>query len=363
MLGAMGAAAAAAVVAPLIVGPATTAEAAPIWNEAAMIDILNHPNMATHATYDTADSAGNHMEAASIIQLRAGAAYKYACVYHTPIAVTGGWKFQVHVAGSNNLTSWTHLGVLIDNADMPKILRVSGSDWIVVTHEQWSGPGPASTAPCNVTFRLFYTDADLLARTIRSTYTMPIYGTSGLNGTPSFYDAVLVFDGTFYAVNGQYGFHDWNGTKDVNDSTTINQMFNPAGTVAAFPATATGYNDDFINMGVTGNIGDRDTIAPSFGGRYNVQEGNIGMPGQDFGLWRMWLYKYSEPTKNPTGAGTVSALSPVTPFGSTSFGNPCVSIVDAPSGGGQVMWVSYFLFSEGAGNPSEMRSLIYWTNI
>jgi hypothetical protein len=44
------------------------------------------------------------------------------------------------------------------------------------------------------------------------------------------------------------------------------------------------------------------------------------------------------------------------------FGNPGVRIVDAPDGVGQVMWVSYFLFSEGTG-AGQGGSLIYWTRI
>jgi hypothetical protein len=52
----------------------------------------------------------------------------------------------------------------------------------------------------------------------------------------------------------------------------------------------------------------------------------------------------------------------VTPGGSVSFGNPSARIVDAPIGAGTVMWVSYFLFAEGAG-AGEAGSLIYWIDI
>jgi hypothetical protein len=276
--------------------------------------------------------------------------------------VPGGYRFKVNLAASQDLVSWTFLRTLVDNADMPKVLRVSGASWIVLTHEQWSGPGPASTAPSKVAFRLFYADADLLDGAIRATYTMPLFGASKLDGTPSFYDAHLVLDTGYYSVDGQYGFHNWNGTRDVNDVTTITRMFDPRfGRTAAFPSTATAYNNKLVAAGVTGNIGQRDTIAQPFG-RYNVQEGNIGTPAGSWDKWRLWLYRFSETTAYPTGAGTVRRLNPVTPHHSVSFGNPSVRVVDAPDGGGQVVWVSYFLFSEGAG-AGEAGSLIYWVRI
>lgn len=364
ILTAMAVTAAGVIVAPLIEDPASAAQAAitpNVLGEAAMINILTHPDTASFAAYAAKDGAGNAMESPSIMQL-VGAAYKYAAVYHTPYVVTGGWHYKVNLAGSNDLINWTFIRTLMDNADMPKILRVTGSTWIVVTHEQWSGPGPTSTAPSNVAFRLFYTDTDLLNGTIASTYTMPMYGPSQLNGTPSFYAANLVLDTGYYSVDGQYGFHDWDGTRDSNDVTTITRMFDPRpGKTTASPSTATAYNNKFIVAGVTGNIGQRDTIDQPFG-RYNLQEGNIGLPGGSWDKWRLWLYKYTETTAYPTGAGTVTQLSPVTPHGSFSFGNPSVRIVDAPGGAGQVMWVSYFLFKEGAGLGEE-GSLIYWTNI
>jgi len=326
-----------------------------------MISILEHPDTADHAAYGAVDSAGNAMQSPSIIQLQ-GVAYKYAAVYHTPYLVAGGYRFKVNLAASQDLIMWTFVRTLIDDADMPKILRVTGASWIVITHEQWSGPGPASTAPSNVAFRLFYTDTDLLNGTIRATYTMPMYGTSQLNGTPSFYDAHLVLDTGYYSVDGQYGFHNWNGTRDVNDVTTITRMFDPrSGRTNAYPSTATAYNNKFIAQGVTGNIGQRDTIAHPFG-RYNVQEGNIGTPGGSWDKWRLWLYTYTETTAYPTGAGTVRQLIPVTPNHSVSFGNPSIRIVEAAEGTGQIMWISYFLFAEGAG-PGEAGSLIYWTRI
>lgn len=330
-------------------------------DEGTMVGILNHPDTADHAAYGATDSAGNPMQSPSIVQL-SGVAYKYAAVYHTPYAVSGGYRYRVNLAASTDLVTWHFVRTLLDDADMPKIERVAGSSWIVLTHEQWLGAGPASTSPSQVTFRLFYDDQHLLDGSVGSTYAMPMYGTSDLNGTPSFYDAHMSYNGGYYRVDGQYGFHSWNGSRDVNDVTTIYGMFDPRGDqTRAYPSTADAYNNKFIAAGVTGNIGQRDTIDQGFG-RYNVQEGNVGTPAGSWDKWRLSLYEYSETTNYPTGEGTVTRLAPVTPHGSVSFGNPSVRVVDAPDGNGQVMWVSYFLFSEGAG-PGEAGSLIYWTHL
>jgi hypothetical protein len=331
------------------------------WDEAGMIDILEHPDTADHAAYAATDSMGNAMQSPSLVEL-SGVGYRYGLVYHTPYPVSSGYRYQVNLAGSDDLVEWTFIRTIVDNGDMPKVARVSGANWIILAHEQWLGPGPDSSAPCTVAFQLFYTDADFVNGAIRATYSMPRYGDSDLNGTPSFYDAHLVLDSDYYSVDGQYGFHHWSGTRDVNGVTTITRMFDPRpGHTTPDPSTADLYNNAFVAQGVTGNVGQRDTIVAPFG-RYNVQEGNVGTPGASWDKWRLWLYRYNETTAYPTGAGTVRQLLPVTTNGSVSFGNPSMRIVSAPDGPGQVMWVSYFLFSEGAGS-GEAGSLIYWTQI
>ncbi|MEO1222107.1 MAG: hypothetical protein AAFY42_12260, partial [Pseudomonadota bacterium] len=74
------------------------------------------------------------------------------------------------------------------------------------------------------------------------------------------------------------------------------------------------------------------------------------------------LYKFGDPYNYPTGQGTMTTLSPQTPRGSRSFGNPSVAIFDRPGGGGKAMVVNYYLFNEGAGS-GEAGSLIYYYHI
>jgi hypothetical protein len=320
---------------------------------------LANPRSATDAKYHAVDNQGNPMQSPSIIQMT-GESYAYAAVYHTPYSVTGGFRYKINLAVSDDLIHWTFVRTLIDNADMPKIVEVSGSDWVLIAHEQWLGASVASTAPCQVAFALFYDLGDLMNGTIRASWIAPQYE-SDLNGTPSIYNAQLVSNGGEYVVNGQFGFHYWNGTRDVNAFTTIDNLFDPQGGTVSYPATATGYNNLLINAGVSGNIGQRDTLVTT-SGRYNIQEGNIGTPATSWNNWRIWLYTFAGSAQYPTGNGNLVMLSPQTSHGSYSFGNPSVSVVDNPDGNGHALVISYFIFSQGAA-PGEAGSLIYYYSI
>ena len=320
---------------------------------------LEHPNLATAARYKLKDSAGNSMDCMSVLQT-SGQSYKYAAVYHTAYQVTGGLRFKINLAGSNDLINWTYIGILLDNADMPRIAQVTGSTWIVLTHEQWFGAGPTSASPARVSYKLFYNFNDLMLRTVRVSWTAPSY-TSDLNGTPSIYEAHLAQYNGNYTVDGQYGFHFWDGSRDLNAVTTVQKLFSPSDPVVSSPSTASLYNNTLIANGVTGSIGQRDTLITT-AIRYNIQEGNIGQPGASFDKWRIWLYKFGDNLNYPTGNGTWSALSPITPAGSTSFGNPSITVVDKPTGNGKSIVISYYLFSEGA-KKQEAGPLIYYFNL
>jgi hypothetical protein len=329
---------------------------------------LEHPNMAAAATYQLHDSAGNEMDVPSIIQMT-GQSYKYAAVYHTPVCVSGctppataQYRYQVNLAASNDLVTWTYIGLLVDNASMPKIAQISGASWVVVTHEQWLGSGTPSAAPAQVGYELFYDFNDLMSKTIRSTWIAPQY-IDNLNGTPSVYEFHLANYGGYYSVDGQYGFH-FNDTStgfDENAVTTITQLFDPTGGTATYPSTASTYNGVLQSAGAVATVGDRDTLVTTTA-RFNVQEGNVGAGANFWYNWRIFLYTFVESTNYPTGAGSAIQLSPVTPNSSTSLGNPTISVVDNPSGTGKALVVSYFIFGQGAGS-GEAGSLLYYFNI
>jgi len=338
---------------------------APVLSDAQVAYYLNNPKLATAAKYQLHDDKGHSMDVPTIIQMT-GQPYKYAAVYHTGTCVancTPGAaqtiRFSLNLAVSNDLITWTFVRQLVDNADMPRMVQVSGASWILLAHEQWQGPGPGSSAPTAATFELFYDFNDLMNGTIRSTWSMPIYNSpNNINGTPSIYDAHLALYNGYYSVDGQYGFHINQGTAlptDVNGVTTILKLFDPTGGTTGYPSTATNYNNLMIAKGAVNEIGGRDTLLTTTA-RFNLQEGHAGT-GWD--TWRVWLYKFAETTNYPTGAGTATQLNPQTPGGSTSFANPSIAVVDRPGGGGKALVVSYFIFDQN----SENGSLIYYFNI
>jgi hypothetical protein len=300
------------------------------------------------------------MDSCSIIEM-VGQQFKYAAVYHT--RDSAGF-YRVNLSQSNDLINWTFVRALLQNADMPKIVQVVGSTWLLIVHEQWQSVSSsgASQAPCRFAYELFYDFNDLLSGTVRSTWVAPQYGTASplLDGTPSIYNASLALSGGYYVVNGQYGFHFYDGSRDVNAVTTTYDLFSPAGTAATLPSTAATYNSVITSAGAAGSIGQRDTLQTT-SARYNIQEGNLtGV--SDFSKWRIFLYTFGDSFSYPTGSGTATQLTITTPNGSTSIGNPSVNVVSSPSGSGYSLVISYFIFGEGAGT-GEAGPLIYYYDL
>jgi hypothetical protein len=305
---------------------------------------LSHPEAATAYRFNTTDSAGHEMQCPSVLEIDSPS-WKYAAVYHSPTLV-GTWEkaFDVNLALSNDLMNWTYSRQLATNATMPKIAQVDNGAWVVLAHEQWMNTDSlgAPVGPSQVAYRLFYDVNDLLNGTIRSTWIAPQFVTA-FNGTPSFYNMSLQLINGWWSVGGQYGFHFWNGTgRDLNANTTIVRLFDPTGGTTTYPSTADVYNGSLTNVGAAGSIGQRDTIQTT-SARYNIQEGNTSSTN-DFANWRIWLYTFGDSYSYPTGNGSVVQLSPQTPGGSTSFGNPSVSIVNRP-GGGVLPFLSRISFS------------------
>lgn len=319
---------------------------------------LSSPIGATGSRYQCTDSAGNVMGVCSIIEM-VGQTYKYAAVYH--VSDTSDF-YTIKLAQSNDLLNWTYVTTLVQNASMPKIVQVSGSNWILLVHEQWQNTGPQgqSAAPCRFAYELFYDFGDLLSGTIRATWTAPQYSSSNLDGTPSVYNASLALSGGYYVVNGQYGFHFFDGTRDVNAVTTTFDLFSPAGTATTMPSTASAYNAVITSAGAAGSIGQRDTLQTTTA-RFNLQEGNLtGV--NDFSQWRVFLYTFGDSFSYPTGSGSATQLTITTPNGSTSIGNPSVNVVNSPSGSGYSLVVCYFIFGQGAG-AGEAGPLIFYYDL
>ena len=333
-------------------------------SKAELTKYLSNPRLAKEGQYkyNLRDSAGNQMACVSVIDL-ADSKFKYAAVYHSNYKAGRGQRFKINLSVSNDLVDWTYVRTLVDTADMPRIRKANGGKWLVMTHEQWMNESRngASSSPSRIGFKLYYDTSDLLAGKIRSTWNAPSFSQSGLDGTPNFYVYDMKKVDDWWIVEAQIGFHYWNGKRDVNATATVKKLFSPAGGTNWKPVSLDRFNNRLIRLGATGNIGQRDHIAVS-SGRYNVHEANIGQATRSWDQWRIWLYEFTEPTVAPNASGTLTTLKPQTHKGSSSFGNPSVSLVRKPSGNGHRIVISYFLFHEAAA-PGEAGSLIYFFDL
>jgi hypothetical protein len=337
-----------------------------------LLQSISGPKNATGVVYNSRDSNGNYMHCISVIELKKSD-YSYAAVYHSSIPLGDSSKFNIHLSVSNDLTTWTYVGLLIENADMPEIKRVKykdsdeDSEWIVLIYEQWESLSVtgASAGPARIGFKLFYDEETLLNLTINSHWTAP-ESFSNLNGTPNIYRLNLVknsADGN-YVAEGEVGFHFFDTQNDNNRdlvaSAKVENLFNPDSSVIWIPKIDDGYNSLFFREGGTGNIGQRASIVVD-GHRYNLQEVNLGRPQLDWDKWRIFLYVFEENSLRPTGNGAIFNVFPQTEADSKSFGNPRISVVKSPNHPNQKsLVISYFIFTEGSKNNEAGGLLFYF---
>ena len=332
----------------------------------------NVPSSISHA-YDLKDDAGAQMACVHVQAARSPNVWGGDTYYGLYQSLVGN-EFQVRLASSADLMHWRFRRTLIANADMPFVarpppataaqlragapaaLRSTESDgWIVLAHEQWMTPG--SRAPSQLGFKLYYNESELLAGVHFNSFVAPLSvgAKRKLEGTPSLYSTALVQRDGLWMIDADVGFH-------FNDDAGIDQVAQASlssfGPTTVQPALsrqtrADRYDDLFISRGAVGNLGQR---APGIlqGTHLVAQEGNIGhMPPTIWQDWRVWLYFFAPGEGDtPTGASqNVTMLNITTHGGSTAFGNPSWTMLpcpSSPSSSSLCLFVSYFLFSEGA---------------
>jgi len=319
---------------------------------------LTRVSTALGHAYDLRDSTGQQM--ASLHVLEAAAARPYVGLYMAMV----GAQWEVRLATSPDLLGWTFRRTLLANADMPYVPHarvLEGSEWVLLAHEQWMSP--ASRSPSRLGFKLYYNVSALLAGEHFNSFVAPLGpgASSGLEGTPSVYNASFVFREGYYMVDATVGFH-------YNDAAGKDQVAH--GRLSSFGPTAISpswssapslaYNKAFIAAGAIGNIGQRDS-GSLFNTEFVLQEANVGaMPPTIWKDWRVWLYLMA-PGEGypPNGSGCLQMLLPQTDGNSTAFGNPSFSIVACPetytqsrskqhTADDKCIFVSYFIFGEGA---------------
>lgn len=282
--------------------------------------IVQDVRRATAFRYQVTDDQGRSMDTADVIWVPEERAF--AAVYHTFSHVAG--LFEVHVATSDDLLSWTWRTTLATRASQATIEESSDGGYVVAWEQ--------SPDPIHIVLTLFERWSDVLDAEPSRRIRVPVTTPGCAEGTPSIEAASsrrvsLAFHYQAGCTRDRQaaGATDWRGWR---------------------ARTRPHLDRALIRAGAAGHIGDRDTIELK-GHRLMLIEGQLALA--DPATWRTFLYDRetgsAEPLRIRTHQGTPNAA------------NPTVSRVTI--GGRSAILVTVFLFSEGAG-PGEPGELIYY---
>jgi hypothetical protein len=304
---------------------------------AGMAALITDVTAADAYRYGLHDSAGSSMDTLKVIPDSAGG---YLGVYHTLI----GGAFHVMLATSSDLLTWTYRVDLDTHASQPTLAATSDGGYLLV--EEADNNGLVATSATWLRFRHYASFAQLAAAAPDRTFDAPhtlVSTTGGAEGTPNIYSASLSPDLSHSVID--IGFHYF------KDAVVDRQA---RGTLVNFSAWSTRTEpqiDSAITaLGVTGNIGDRDSVVFD-GAQLNIHEGQLTKG--DWSSWRVFLY-------DPATTGAVR-ISVQTHKGSVSFANPSYSILIGPTGS-RVIVVTLFLPVSGSAT-GEAGELLYFRRL
>jgi hypothetical protein len=279
--------------------------------------------------YTTRDQLGRSMDTLKILRL---GKRRYLGVYHTQVS----GRFNVYVATSRNLVTWSSRATLAINASQPTVARGPGRGYLVA-YEKDSGCTDGNNC---LAFRSYRSARRLLQgrpaggeRRIARTFS------KCAEGTPNFYRVGRrSFD---------IGFHYFQACRvDRQARGTYNLV-----TGRWRPRTLPTIDSGLLAAGASpaGNIGDRDaTFYPPAGAVRGIYEGMIGPRSTGFGVWRCFAEE----------AGAFAQLHVRTHGGSTACANPTVTSAKLPDGRAGLI-ATYFIPVEGAGR-NEAGTLVFW---
>ena len=309
---------------------ASAAHAAPTTR--ALAGIVENVSAATGKRYQTRDNLGASMDGLKIVNNPRGG---YLGVYHT----TEAHRIHVsRVATSPDMLTWTRRAVISPRASMPTI-KVLTDGSVLIAEEADNNKSPKGSRTWIRVKHYRNVNALLAGRAARS-IDLPHTQVPhlGAEGTPDIRNVRLRPDigrstivlGFHYFRDGEVDWQAHGLLTDFRDWRT-----------ARIPAR----DRPIEQLGVRGNIGDRDTVVLD-GRRLALVEGQ-GAAG-DFGTWRIYLYD----------GRTARRMDIRSDAGSTAFANPSVSLVRAPSGAPAIV-VTLFVPQEGAAR-GESGELVYY---
>ena len=245
----------------------------------------------TFRSYAVHDDRGQGMGPGAITTAPHGEGF--AAVYFVASGPEGA-HFDVHLATSPDLRTWTWRAKLADSASQPTIEPSSDGGYVV---------GWEAEPPNHLQFAWYATWADLLDARYSQFFDVPMTLSDCAEGTPSFYEA----SSTFLDV-GFHFFDDCVVDRPARGTTDWHTW-----TAAPRPQLENAVRTFDVRAGV----GDRDTF--TFRGfDFTVQEG-MAIPDQ-YESFRVYLYD--------DATGTAERLDLRTDAGCVAFTNPAVELVE-----------------------------------
>jgi hypothetical protein len=271
---------------------------------------------ATAVRYGVSDDLGHSMDTVKIIEVPGG---DFAGVFAT-------WRedasvFDIHLATSTDLINWTWRTRLGSEASQPTIRASSDGGYVVA----WEVTPLAFDAHSYPEFRYYASWEDLLAAKPSRTFVVQLTLSPCCEGTVNLYAASSTnVDAGFHYLADMVVDRQARATMDWTSWTAVRDLR---------------LDTALTELGVKGNIGDRDTIRfRSID--YMLLEGQLVM--DDIDSERIFLVDLA--------SGTAQQLDFRTPDGSASVSNPTVELVHI---GGQLALVfAAYVFSDTAqGGP------------
>lgn len=304
------------------IGPAT----APAPTESAearaeLRAIVEDVARADGRVYQARDDAGHPMDTAKIIAIEETG--EFAAVYHS--WRDGPGVFEVHLATSDDLLTWSWQAMLTSEASQPTIRAAQDGGYVVAWETSRLAGDPSPPA-----FAYYPTWEALRAAQPAKTYEAELSLSPCCEGTPNLYSAS--------SVAADVGIHFYDDY--IRDRQARGTLTWDGWTVTRQPQL----DDAVIALGVVGSIGDRDFI--HFRGfDFLLLEGQIETEGTHG--WRIFLVDEA--------SGTAEQLDIRTARGKVSMTNATVELVELD--GRETLVVQVFVHQ---GADDESGPLIYY---
>lgn len=284
-------------------------------------------NVPQDALYGLKDSTGSSMDTVKVIQRRPR---DYLAVYHSYL----GGVFYVRLARSADLRNFTYQATLDSSSAQPYLAVLPDRSFVLAEEKQEGGPANY----VHIRFRHYANEKALLAGVPDKTFDTSRSLSQCFEGTPDIESAGV--------KSLTVGFHY------ARDCQAVPVDRQAQGILTNFSSWTTSpqlKEDQVISdAGFPGKHGDRDLITWR-GRKFRLLEAQNDTDYNSFSNWRLALYDLGNGRAYPAPVKTAG--------GSTSMGNPSLTLLTGPSGN-KLLLITVYIFGEGAA-PGEAAELLY----